>query len=254
MIETSLRHALENNEFELHYQPLIELATEKIIGVEALLRWQHPKLGLTPPQEFIPIAQETGLLLTIGDWVLSTACTQAKAWQKQGFFIRMAVNFTSKQLLQTNAVAKIAKILEQNDLEPKVLELEITESTILEGTDQVIRVLQELQNIGISLVIDDFGTGYSSLSYLTQLPIDKLKIDRSFINFISQNPRDVSVILAIIAMTKSLGIRSLGEGVETKEQLEFLRQNGCDEIQGYYVSRPETSEKIIHLLKEKLQL
>lgn len=251
-LENSLRQALEHNEFLLHYQPLVDPVTRKMLGVEALLRWQHPTLGLIPPQEFIPVAEETGLILPIGDWVLYAACQQNKIWQDQGLLpVNMAVNLTSKQLSQQNFVAKVVNVLQQTKLDPKYLELEMTESTIIEGSDRVIRVMQEFKNMDIKLVVDDFGTGYSSLNYINRLPIDKIKIDRSFVTEISSNSTGVAVILAILVMAKSLNIRSLAEGVETKEQLEFLRENHCDEIQGYYFSRPQSAENITKILCEQ---
>lgn len=248
-LESDLREALKRHEFVLHYQPLLNLKTGKIFGVEALLRWQHPKLHLIPPLEFIPIAEEIGLMLSIGDWVLETACAQNKAWQNQGLPpIVVAVNLTSKQLAQANIVEKVATILQKTQLAPEYLELELTESTIIQNTDRIIRIAQELKNIGIKLVIDDFGTGYSSLSYLNHLPVDKIKIDRSFVSYIGPSSSDVAVILAILAMAKPLKITCLAEGVETLEQLRFLRDHGCDEMQGFYYSRPEPAETLQKLL------
>lgn len=251
-LESHLRQALEQKEFSLHYQPIVCFKTGKIVGVEALLRWQHPKLGLIPPQEFVPIADETGLILPIGDWIISTACRQNKEWQNQGLPpIRTAINFTSKQLSQPNIIAKIVDILEKEKLDPSCIEIELTENTIIEGTDRIIRTLQELKNIGVRIVIDDFGIGYSNLKYLNLLPIDKIKIDRSFISYISPYPNDVAVILAIISMAKSLNITILAEGVETKEQFDFLYNNDCDEMQGYYYCRPEKPENIIKILRKE---
>lgn len=250
-LEYNLRNALANNEFILHYQPLIEIQTTKIVGVEALLRWKHPKLGLIPPQEFIPVAEETGLMLSIGEWVLFTACAQNKSWQKQGFDpIFMSVNLTAKQFLQSNIVATIADVLQRTELDPQYLEVELTESTIIESTDRVVRVMHELKSSGIRIAIDDFGTGYSNLNYMSHLPVDKIKIDRSFISYISPHSKDVAVITAIIAIAKSLQIKSLAEGVETQEQFDFLRWTDCNQIQGNYFYRPEPTEVITKIFQE----
>lgn len=250
-LESNLRQALENNEFSLDYQPIIDTATKKIISLEALLRWHHPKLGLVPPQEFIPVAEQIGLMLLIGDWVLTTACEQSKAWREKGITTpTIAINLTAKQMSQSNIVARVTDVLAKNNLDTSCLELELTESTVIEGTDRVRRIMQELKNIGIKLVIDDFGTGYSSLSYLNSLPIDKIKIDRSFVTYIGPNPNDVAVVKAIIAMAKSLKIRSLAEGVETKEQWEFLEKNHCNEIQGFYFYRPQSAKDMEEILRK----
>ncbi len=251
MMENNLRRALGNNEFLLYYQPLIELKTNKIIGVEALLRWKQPEHGFIQPEKFIPIAEEIGMMLPIGDFVLNSACLQSAAWIKLGLNpIHMSINLTANHISQSNIVEKISNLIQNNNLDPKYLDLEVTESIIIENTDRVLQIIHELKNTGVSIVIDDFGTGYSSLSYLNRLPIDKIKIDRSFINFVSPNPKDVIVILAILTMTKSLNIRSLTEGVETKEQLEILKQHGCDEIQSYYFYRPMTVQEITKVLKD----
>ncbi len=251
-LENDLLRALKQNEFILYYQPIIDLATGKIVGVEALIRWQHPKLGLMPPQTFVHVAEETGLMSAIGKWVLLTACQQNKMWQDQGLdFIRVAVNLTTKQLTEENFVADVAEILKQTQLNSKYLELEMTETSVIEGSDKIIRTMQELKNIGVKLAVDDFGTGYSSLSYLYELPVDSIKIDRTFINYITKSPNDIMVVSAIIEMAKSLKLRSLAEGVETKEQVDFLRQHHCDELQGFYFGHPEPAETIEKILREK---
>ncbi len=251
-LESNLRTALVNQEFVLHYQPIIETATKKIISLEALLRWKHPKLGLIPPQEFIPVAEEAGLMLLIGDWVLATACAQSKAWRDQGVPTPpIAINLTAKQIARPEIVPRVAELLKINNLDSSAIELELTESALIERTDKITRIMQELQNIGVTLTIDDFGTGYSNLSYLNRLPIGKIKIDRSFVNYIGPNPNDVAVVQAIIAMTKSLNIRSLAEGVETKEQWEFLEKNHCDEIQGFYFYRSQSVDEMIEILRKQ---
>ena len=207
-------------------------------------------MGLIQPQEFISVAEEAGLTSLIGDWVLATACAQTKIWRDKGIASPpIAINLTAKQIAQPEIVARISEILQINHLDSSSLEVELTESSLIENTDTVVRIMQELQHIGIKLIIDDFGTGYSGLSYLNHLPINKIKIDLSFVSSIGTNIKDVAVIIAIIAMTKSLKIRSLAEGVETKEQAEFLTKYHCDEIQGFYFYRPQAAENIEEILR-----
>ena len=238
-LEGALRRALERGEFVLHYQPQIDLTRGEIVGVEALVRWQHPERGLLGPMEFIPLAEENGLIVPIGEWVLRTACAQARAWQEAGLRpIRVAVNLSVRQFYQKNLVETVARILEQTGLDSRYLELEITESCLMQNTQTTVALLAELNRLGMRISIDDFGTGYSSLSYLKRFPVDTLKIDRSFVCDIGTDPDDDAIVKAIIALAQSLELRVVAEGVETPEQLHFLRTHGCNEIQGYLISRP----------------
>ena len=247
-LEGALRRALERGEFELHYQPQIDLTRGEIVGVEALVRWRHPDLGLLGPMEFIPLAEENGLIVPIGEWVLRTACAQVRAWQEAGLRpIRVAVNLSARQFYQKDLVGTVARILEQTGLDSRYLELEITESCLMQNTQTTVALLTELSRLGVRFSIDDFGTGYSSLSYLKRFPIDTLKIDRSFVCDIGTDPDDAAIVKAIIALAKSLEMHVIAEGVETPEQLHFLRTHGCNEIQGYLVSRPLPADEVARL-------
>ncbi len=238
-MENNLRRALERGELELYYQPQLELLHQRAIGVEALLRWRHPKYELVGPAEFVPLAEESGLIIPIGEWVLRTACAQAKSWQGQGLPpLRMAVNLSVAQFEQPDFTRLVARILSDTGLQPDCLELEITESLLMKDVNTAVGVLRALKDMGIKLAIDDFGTGYSSLNSLKRLPIDRLKIDRSFVQDISIDPDDAAIALAVIAMAHSMNLRVVAEGVETDAQLTFLRSRDCDEMQGYYFSRP----------------
>lgn len=248
--ETQLHNALKNNEFVLYYQPQYDLASQKLIAAEALIRWQHPKEGLLLPNDFIPIAEETGLIIPIGEWVIKTACLQNKAWQDQGFPpMRIAVNITGLQLKQNNIVEKIKNILKETNLEPKFLELELTENTII-SSEKILETIAELKKFGIVITIDDFGTGYSSLSYLKKLPLDRLKIDRSFIEHIKEANDDDVIIRSIISLAKNLNLEVLAEGVENETQINFLRKHECDEIQGFYFSKPVNSEEFFKIMSQ----
>jgi diguanylate cyclase (GGDEF)-like protein/PAS domain S-box-containing protein len=238
-LENNLRVALDRGEFFLVYQPQLEIASGRITGVEALLRWRHPELGLVPPDRFIPIAENSGLIVPIGEWVLGMACTQARRWQELGLpLLPMAVNVSAVQLHQERFVQMVRRVLDETGLAPQYLELEITERVLLSNTGKTLAMLQELARMGLQLSIDDFGAGYSSLSYLQDLPVGKLKIDRSFIQAMTVNPRDTAIVAAVIGMGHSLNLKVLAEGVETEEQMSFLRAHNCDEIQGYYFSKP----------------
>jgi diguanylate cyclase (GGDEF)-like protein/PAS domain S-box-containing protein len=238
-LENNLRVALDRGEFFLVYQPQLEIASGRITGVEALLRWRHPELGLVPPDKFIPIAENSGLIVPIGEWVLGMACTQARRWQEMGLpLLPMAVNVSAVQLHQERFVQMVRRVLDETGLAPRYLELEITERVLLSNTGKTLAMLQELARMGLQLSIDDFGAGYSSLSYLQDLPVGKLKIDRSFIQAMTVNPRDTAIVAAVISMGHSLNLKVLAEGVETEEQMSFLRAHNCDEIQGYYFSKP----------------
>jgi diguanylate cyclase (GGDEF)-like protein/PAS domain S-box-containing protein len=236
-IGKGLREALEKNEFELYYQPKMDLVSGDIFGVEALIRWHHPKMGMISPAEFIPVAEQIGLIAFIGEWVLQAACMQCIKWQNSGFTsIRVAVNVSTLQFRQQNLVATIKRILKESRLDPRYLELEITES-VMQNADSIHKLF-ELKAMGIYISLDDFGTGYSSLSYLKRLPIDSLKIDKSFITDIYVDPTDTEIVTTIITLAKSLHLRVIAEGVESAEQLKFLKQHKCDEIQGFFISKP----------------
>ncbi|WP_186446226.1 bifunctional diguanylate cyclase/phosphodiesterase [Paenibacillus cremeus] len=254
-LEQGLRKALEQQEFDLYYQPKIHIRTRKIIGMEALIRWQHPELGWVSPGEFIPIAEETGLIFSIGEWIMRMACMQNKAWQSQGYPpVRMAVNLSLRQFNQEHFVSGLAQILAETGLDARWLELEITESIAIRNEKYVINRLQAIKELGVSISIDDFGTGYSSLSYLKKFPIDTLKIDRAFVRDIAKSSDDTAIVQAIIAMAHSLKLRVLAEGVETKEQLAFLRRHACDEAQGYLFSRPVPADGMEKLLSRRIPL
>jgi two-component system CheB/CheR fusion protein len=236
---TDLHHALERNELLLHFQPIVDINSGKIAGMEALLRWQHPEQGMIPPLKFIPLAEETGLIVPIGEWVLRSACEHLKEWQDQDYDVcRVAINLSSIQFRQKNLVETIARILEETGADPHLIELEITESLLMKNTDEVVETLRKLSDMGLEISIDDFGTGYSSLNYLKRFPIDILKIDRSFVTDIASDPDDATIVRAIIALAHSLHMKVIAEGVEDAAQLEFLREHACDEYQGYYFSKP----------------
>ncbi|MFQ5598392.1 MAG: EAL domain-containing protein [Nitrospiria bacterium] len=235
----SLRQATERNEFVLHYQPQIDLLTGQIVGAEALMRWNHPKLGLICPGEFIPLAEETSLIGPIGEWVLRTACQQNKVWQAAGLSpLRIAVNLSGRQFKQQNLCDQIDSVLRKTGLNPDHLEIEMTETIFLQDTEEVISVLHRLKEMGVSLSIDDFGTGYSSLSYLQRFPIGTLKIDRSFISDITTNPDNAAITSMIIDIAHTLNMKVIAEGVETDAHLGFLKDHHCDTGQGYLFSRP----------------
>ncbi|WP_344761406.1 sensor domain-containing protein [Actimicrobium antarcticum] len=242
LLENSLRSALKSSEFVLEYQPQMDMRTGQIVGVEALIRWAHPALGLMLPSRFIAVAEECGLIVPIGDWVMRTACLQAKAWQDNGHPLVVSVNLSVAQFHQKSLLKSIVDALQQAQLAPQFLELEITESILMDEAKGGIDTLRVLRNIGIRLAIDDFGTGFSSLSYLKRIPINKLKIDQSFVRDITVDPEDAVIINAIIVMAKSLNLTVIAEGVETQEQYRFLQAHGCDEYQGYYSSKALTAD------------
>lgn len=252
-LETALHSAVTREEFLLHYQPLVDLRTGKIIGMEALLRWQSPEHGLVSPAQFIPVAEESGLIVPIGQWVLRTACAQNKAWQAEGLPpVRVAVNLSARQFQQENLVETITEVLRETGLDPNALELELTES-IMQDT-AAIQTLRQLKELGVEISIDDFGTGYSSLSYLKRLPINTLKIDQSFVRNMTTDKDDAVIAKTIIGLAHSLHLKAIAEGVETIEQLEFLRSHGCDRIQGYLFSRPLPAHDATKLLAEGKRL
>jgi len=250
-IETQLRFALERNELALVYQAKLDFKTGTITGVEALLRWNNPKLGQVTPMQFIPVAEETSLIIPIGRWVLRTACMQNVAWQKEGLPpVCMAVNLSLRQLVDENLIEDIEKALKDSGMAPELLELEITESMVMHNPGRMISVLTQIKKLGVRLAIDDFGTGYSSLAQIKHFPVDTLKVDRSFIRNIPENTEDKAITEVIIAMGKTLSLTVVAEGVETEEQLEFLRQRSCDEIQGFYFSKPIPPDEFARLLAQ----
>jgi diguanylate cyclase (GGDEF)-like protein len=248
-LASQLRHALEDQQFTLHYQPIRDAETGAISAAEALLRWNEPGTGPVGPEEFIPIAEDSGLILAIGEWVLRNACAQMCVWQNEGFEpIRVAVNVSTHQLRQPGWPKVVARVLEETGLSPAHLELELTESAILEHEDATIRALAELNEMGVGLVLDDFGTGYSSLSSLRRFPIEREKIDRSFVGDITADPDDAAMTTAILAMAQSLDLRVIAEGVETVEQADFLRRRGCHELQGFLFSPAVTPAEFVRFL------
>jgi diguanylate cyclase (GGDEF)-like protein len=251
-IETRLRRGLEREEFFLHYQPQVDLASERIVGVEALLRWRQPELGLVDPTQFIAIAEETGLIVPIGEWVLRTACAQNQAWNAAGLGpLRVGVNLSARQLRDETFAQKTIQILRETGLEPALLELELTESVLMERRESTRAMLDELRSTGVALAIDDFGTGYSSMAYLKRVPISKLKIGISLVRDAPGDPDDAAIIAAIIAMGHSLKLHVLAEGAENAEQVAFLAARGCDSAQGYYFSEPLPAEELTRRLEWK---
>ncbi len=249
VLQSSLRYALERQELVVYYQPQVNLQTGEIVGAEALVRWQHPERGLVSPDKFIPIAEETGLIVPIGEWVLHTACQQVKLWQTEGFpSLRVAVNLSSRQFSQIDLRHQLVQILIATGLDPKYIELELTESMLVQNTEVAIRRLNALKALGVTIAIDDFGTGYSSLSYLQQFPFDILKIDRCFIRNITENANNAAITKAIIEMAKSLNLKLIAEGVETEAELSFVCQHQCDGMQGYLFSRPIPAPEFHQLL------
>jgi EAL domain-containing protein (putative c-di-GMP-specific phosphodiesterase class I) len=238
-LERGLRRALERGEFLLHYQPKICAATGKIRGAEALLRWQHPERGLVLPGEFIPILEETGLIVPVGLWVLETACEQIRRWARAGIEVEsVGINLSAGQFQQPNFDAHIRRVIECSGISPGKIELEITESMLMHDPGQAIQTLTRLKQLGVSLSVDDFGTGYSGLSYLRQLPLDSLKIARNFISDITQHPEDATIALAIINLAHNLGLQVVAEGVETEAQARFLAAHRCNFLQGFFFSLP----------------
>ncbi len=249
-MESSLRRAVERSEFLLHYQPKLDLQTGAIAGVEALVRWKHPDWGMVSPAQFIPLAEETGLIVQIGEWVLKTACEQSRQWRDQGIpGVRVAVNLSARQFAQKSLLQDVARIIAESGLTPESLELEITESMVMQNAEHATETLQKLKAMGVSLAIDDFGTGYSSLAYLKRFPIDCIKIDRSFIKDIPVDADDMAITKGVIALGHSLRLKVVAEGVETAEQRDFLQANDCDEFQGFLFSKPLPAEEVTALLK-----
>jgi predicted signal transduction protein with EAL and GGDEF domain len=252
LLQQELRTAILRSEFVIHYQPQIDLRTGQVFAVEALIRWAHPILGLLSPLEFIPMAEETGLIVPIGEWTLHAACRQNKAWQEAGLaHINMCVNVSARQFKEKNWVSRVAGALRENRLEAKYLELELTETLIMQDVDQAIATMRELQVLGVQLSIDDFGTGYSSLAALKRFPVGRLKIDKSFIDDVLRDESSNAVAKAIISLGQNLHLRVIAEGVETEAQAAFLRENQCDEMQGFLFSKPIPAAGIAILLAEQ---
>ncbi|MBI3896675.1 MAG: EAL domain-containing protein [Gammaproteobacteria bacterium] len=254
-LENALRRALDRGEFTLHYQPIVELNGGNVIGAEALLRWRHPERGMVPPLQFIPLAEETGLIVPIGEWVLRTACAQCKEWDSNGLgALTLAVNISPRQFQRPDFASTVAKVLRETGLPPERLELELTESVLMHNPETTIANMKRLSDIGVQLSIDDFGTGYSSLSYLKRFPIDRLKIDRSFVKGIPADGDDAAIATAIIAMAHKLQLNVIAEGVETADQLAYLRSHECDVMQGYYFSPPIPNDEYVKLLSARPRL
>lgn len=255
MLGAELRYALERNELELYFQPVIKMPSMKMESMEVLLRWQHPKHGFVPPTKFIALAEESGLIVSIGKWVLKTACLQIKEWQKQGYQVpSLAINLSARQFRDQNLIVSIAHVINEIGVEARFLTLEITESMIVENVDKVTQTLNQLKQMGLEIAIDDFGTGYSSLSYLKRFPIKTLKIDRAFVEDILTDPSDNAIVSAIIAIAKSLEMDVIAEGVETLDQLNLLMKHGCQRFQGYYFSKPLPAQEMENNLKAMLDI
>ena len=253
-LENDLRRAIERREFVLHYQPQVDAASGRILAVEALIRWQHPELGFVSPADFIPVAENNGLMIPIGEWTLREACAQARSWQKEGLHpVRMAINLSARQFEQSDLLAMVGEVLKETQLDPDFLEFEITESAVMRDAERAIDIMHRLKEMRIQIAIDDFGSGYSSLSYLKRFPIDRLKIDQSFVREATNNSTDAAIIMAIITLAQNLKLKVIAEGVETEEQLGILRSLGCDEIQGYLFSKPLPASLLKQLLLEPSQ-
>ncbi|MBV8062917.1 MAG: EAL domain-containing protein [Nevskia sp.] len=251
-LENSLRHAIERNEFHLLYQPILEMATRRVVGAEALIRWQQPEKGLIPPDQFIPLADETGLIQTIGEWVLKTACAQFAQWHRRGLdWLSVAVNVSAQQFRQEDLAERVASILEDVGIDPHRVALEITETVAMQDAKTTIATLKRFKDMGMTISIDDFGTGYSSLAYLKRFPIDTLKIDRSFVRDILIDADDCAIVDAVMSLGRALDLRVVAEGVETDEQFDYLLRRGCDRMQGFLFSQPIPPEEFLKLIERQ---
>ena len=252
VLESNLRGALERSEFVVHYQPQVTIPDFHLVGMEALVRWKHPSLGLLYPSEFVALAEDSGLIIQLGDWVMRAACLQNKAWQDAGLApMRLSVNFSARQFQQPAFISSVAEILKETNLDPRWLELELTESSIMKEPEQAIEKLHELKLMGIKVAIDDFGTGYSSLNYLKRFPIDTLKIDKTFVSDVCKDPHDTAIVRAIITLGHALDLTVIAEGVETQEQLQYLSSLGCDMVQGFLFSKSLPASVFEELLVEQ---
>lgn len=252
VLESNLRGALEREEFVVHYQPQVRIPDFHLVGMEALVRWRHPSLGLLYPTEFVPLAEDSGLIIALGDWVMRTACSQNMEWQDKGLApMRLSVNFSARQFQQPSFITSVAEILKETNLDPRWLELELTESSIMKEPEQAIEKLHELKLMGIKVAIDDFGTGYSSLNYLKRFPIDTLKIDKAFVADVCKDPHDTAIVRAIITLGHALDLTVIAEGVETQEQLQYLSSLGCDVVQGFLFSKSLSAPVFEELLVEQ---
>jgi EAL domain-containing protein (putative c-di-GMP-specific phosphodiesterase class I) len=254
-LESELRQALKRGEFVVHYQPEVNTENGQIVGMEALVRWRHPERGLLYPDEFIPLAEETGLILPLGEWVLRTACAQNGAFQKAGLPpVRVGVNLSSRQFQDARLVSMVSQVLKETGLDPCYLDLEITEGTAMRDVEFAVKMLGELRGMGVHISIDDFGTGYSSLAYMKRLPVDSVKIDGSFVSDAPTDPDDAAIVEAIVALGRTLNLRVIAEGVETSDQLALLRERRCGEAQGHLFSKPVPAEAMERLLAKSLPL
>jgi EAL domain-containing protein (putative c-di-GMP-specific phosphodiesterase class I) len=254
-LESALRSALTHGEFELHYQPQVDLGSGSVVGLEALIRWHHPVLGMVRPDRFIHLAEETGLIVPIGAWVLRTACRQNRDWQHAGYGpLRMAVNLSARQFAQPGLAREIERVLEETGLAPNSLEIELTESLVMVDVEGAIRIMGELKRMGVKLSIDDFGTGYSSLSYLRRFPVDVLKIDRSFVRDIDGSEDGAAMVGAIIELARGLRMRVIAEGVETEAELDYLKLRGCDEVQGHVYAQAVSGADVEAMLRAGRQV
>ena len=255
VLESNLRPGLERSEFVVHYQPQVDIRGFHLVGMEALIRWQHPSLGLLYPKDFVPLAEESGLIITLGDWVMRTACAQNKLWQDAGLTpLTLSVNFSARQFQQPTFITDVEQILKESNLDPRWLELELTESSIMKDPEEAIEKLHELKLMGIKVAIDDFGTGYSSLNYLKRFPIDTLKIDKTFVSDVCKDPHDTAIVRAIINLGHALDLTVIAEGVETKEQLQYLSALECDVVQGFLFSKALSAAAFEELLVEQRQV
>jgi len=251
-LESARRRALARGELELHYQPKVGTETQQVRGAEALLRWRHPTRGLLLPADFIPVAEETGLIVPIGEWVIEEACRQTRLWHISGApGLRIAVNLSAQQFRQNNLCNVVQRALGRAGLAAHFLELELTESSFMDDAERAVRVLHQLTHLGVRVSVDDFGTGYSSLSYLRRLPLDRLKIDRTFIRDVTTKREDAEIVRAIIALAHTLQLHVVAEGVETREQLDYLRTLGCDQYQGYHYSAPLSADSFRELVQQR---
>jgi EAL domain-containing protein (putative c-di-GMP-specific phosphodiesterase class I) len=253
LLQNRLHQALYRGEFHLCYQPQVEIGSDRVIGVEALLRWRNPELGEIVPARFIPVAEDCGMIVPIGAWVMEEACRQAQSWRQTGWpDLTISVNLSALQFRRAGLIETVAGALERSGLPPHLLELELTESILLQDVENNLETVRQLKALGVRLSIDDFGTGYSSLSYLKRFAVDRLKIDRSFVRDISTDPDDAAIVRAVIQLARSLRLGTIAEGVETQEQLAFLREEGCEEVQGYLISRPLTATALSVFLRNHM--